>query len=144
MIDRLLNWFQKDETTQATPQTTNKAAAALMVEVAFADHDFSEQERAAMPSLLRQYANLSTEEAVELIQIAEEEVDDAVDLHQFTQYLNEKFSLAQKLDLVTVLWRIAYADQHIDKYEEHIIRRIADLLHLRHSEYMQCKHRVLN
>lgn len=144
MIDRLLNWFQKDETDKTTPQTTNKAAAALMVEVAFADHEFSEQERAAMPDLLRQYANLSTEQAIELIEIAEDELEDSVDLHQFTQYLNEKFSLAEKLDLITVLWRIAYADQRIDKYEEHIIRKIADLLHLRHSEYIKCKHRVLN
>lgn len=147
MINSLLAWFKntpEDTDNQSGHSKATRAAAALMVEVALADHQLSEEEEAALPGLLRQYAELSTEEAIELIQLAHEDVEDAIALHEFTRHLNEEFSLEEKLDLITVLWRMAYADQDIDKYEEHIIRRIADLLHLRHSEYIQCKRRVLN
>lgn len=148
MINRILEWFKASESeSEASPHSlsrTNRAAAALMVEVALADHEFSEAEQAALPGLLRQYADLDAEEALELVEIAREDVDNAIALHEFTRHLNEDFTLDEKLELITVLWRMAYADQDIDKYEEHIIRRIADLLHLRHSEFMQCKHRVLN
>ena len=147
MINRLLAWFKntpEGETDTSGHTKATRAAAALMVEVAIADHTLSEAEEAALPGLLRQYADLNTEEAIELIQLAQDDVEDAIALHEFTRHLNEEFNLDEKLELITVLWRMAYADQDIDKYEEHIIRRIADLLHLRHSEYMQCKHRVLN
>lgn len=147
MINQLLAWFKNTPENSAEDNASTqatRAAAALLVEVAMADHQLSEAEEAALPGLLRQYANLTTEEAIELIQLAHDDVENAVALHEFTRHLNEHFSLQEKLDLITVLWRMAYADQDIDKYEEHIIRRIADLLHLRHSEYMQCKHRVLN
>ena len=145
MINRLLDWFKTaNDITDEPEASPHRAAAALLVEVAFADHEFTESEQAALPTLLRQYTGLDTEEAIQLIEIAHEAVDQAVDLREFTHYLNENFSIDEKLDLVTVLWRVAYADQDIDKYEEHLIRKIADLLHLRHSEYIQCKHRVLN
>lgn len=147
MITTLLAWFKNTPEGTDAPSShtkTTRAAAALMVEVAMADHELSEAEEAALPGLLRQYAELSTEEAIELIQLAHDDVEEAIALHEFTRHLNEEFTLEEKLDLITVLWRMAYADHYIDKYEENIIRRIADLLHLRHSEYMQCKHRVLN
>jgi len=144
MIDRLLAWFKNPPVAAEATPNTHRAAAALLVEVALADHELSDTEEAALPGLLRQYAQLETEDAIELIQLAKQDVENAVALHEFTRHLNEQFSLEEKLDLVTTLWRIAFADQVIHKYEEHMIRRIADLLHLRHSEFMQCKHKVLN
>ncbi|MEY8264627.1 MAG: TerB family tellurite resistance protein, partial [Bermanella sp.] len=78
-----------------------------------------------------------------IIEIAERDVDRATSLHQFTRYLNEAFSLEQKIHLLTTLWLVAVSDGQVDKYEDHMIRKIADLLHLRHSEFIQCKQQAM-
>ncbi|MEH6344465.1 MAG: TerB family tellurite resistance protein [Bermanella sp.] len=143
MFKRVLDWFKDEQQTEKSDANSpSRAAAALLLEVAFSDNDFSDTERAAMPNLLHQHTQLSLKECEELIEIAQQDVDHALSLHQFTHYLNEQFSLDQKLDLCTTLWKVAFADQYIDKYEDNMIRKIADLLHLRHSEFMQCKHKA--
>ncbi len=144
MFKRVLDWFKDEQQTEeSNANSPSRAAAALLLEVAFSDNEFSEAERIALPGLLHQHTQLSIEECHELIQVAQQDVDHALSLHQFTHYLNEQFSLDQKIDLCTTLWKVALADQAIDKYEDNMIRKIADLLHLRHSEFMQCKHKAL-
>ncbi len=137
-------WFKAEDQPQTNRNTTERAAAALLLEVALADDEFSDEEKASLPALLRQHTQLTTQEAMDLLEIAHEDVESAVAIHEFTRHLNETFTLEEKLDLLTTLWRVAYADQHIDKYEEHVIRKVADLLHLRHSEFIQCKHKAMN
>ncbi len=144
MFKRVLDWFKDEQQTEdSNANSPSRAAAALLLEVAFSDNEFSEAERAVLPGLLHQHTQLSLEECNELIEVAQQDVDHALSLHQFTHYLNEQFSLEQKIDLCTTLWKVALADQTIDKYEDNMIRKIADLLHLRHSEFMQCKHKAL-
>lgn len=142
MIKSLLNWFKQPDMPD-TSSSPNRAAAALMMEVVMADDILNPAELAALPSLLSSLSALSIAECTELVDIAKHEHASAASIHQFTSHINEHFSLEQKLELLTSLWRIAIADDNIDKYEEHIIRRIADLLHLRHSEFIQCKHAAL-
>ena len=145
MFKHLLDWFKEDQKNEETPSNTpSRAAAALLLEVAFSDNEFSDSEQAALPILLHQHTQLSIAECQELIKVAEQDVDHALSLHQFTHYLNEEFTLPQKLDLCTTLWKVALSDERIDKYEDNMIRKIADLLHLRHSEFMQCKHKAIN
>ncbi len=145
MFKQLLEWFKEDQKNEDTPSNTpSRAAAALLLEVAFSDNEFSDSEQAALPALLHQHTQLSINECQELIKVAEQDVDHALSLHQFTHYLNEEFTLQQKLDLCTTLWKVALSDQRIDKYEDNMIRKIADLLYLRHSEFMQCKHKAMN
>ena len=144
MFKRVLDWFKDEQQTEESDANSpSRAAAALLLEVAFSDNEFSEAERIALPGLLHQHTQLSVEECHELIEVAQQDVDHALSLHQFTHYLNEQFSLDQKIDLCTTLWKVALSDQTIDKYEDNMIRKIADLLHLRHSEFMQCKHKAL-
>lgn len=142
MLKTLLNWFNSPD-VEDTASSPNRAAAALMMEVVMADDLLSPAELAALPKLLQNLTTLSSPECNELIEIAKTEHADAASIHQFTSHINEHFNLEQKLDLLICLWQIAIADDNIDRYEEHIIRRIADLLHLRHSEFMQCKHQAL-
>jgi len=141
MLKSFLDWFKSEPETQEGNQqdTAQRAASALMVEVVLADTHFSEHEKEHLLETLKQQTGLTTQECVELVDIAQSEVDHATSLHQFTRHLNEVFNLDEKLKLIHTLWKIAYADGHLDKYEEHIIRRIADLLHLRHSEFIQMK-----
>jgi uncharacterized tellurite resistance protein B-like protein len=146
MLKSFLDWFEKkpEETATETSNPTQRAAAALMVEVVMADNHFDDEEKAKLPALLKAHTGLTTQECLVLIQIAEAEVDHATSLHQFTSHLNSAFTIDEKLNLIFTLWSIAYVDGHLDKYEEHIIRKISDLLHLRHSEFMQMKLKAKN
>lgn len=147
MIGSFLDWFKKtpqNNTEESNSCPTQRAAAALMVEVSLADTSFNNLEEDKLINLLKDQTGLTTQECLELLAIAHNEVDHATSLHQFTRHLNEVFDLNEKLDLVHSLWHIAYADGHLDKYEEHIIRKVADLLHLRHSEYIQMKIKAQN
>lgn len=141
MLKSLLDWFKTEEQSEAaTPEDlTQKAAAALMIEVILADDDFDESERETLLVHLKGETRLTTQECIAIVDIALKEVDSATSIHQFTSHLNKVFDLNAKRSLVHTLWKIAYADGHLDRYEEHIIRKIADLLHLRHSEFMQAK-----
>ena len=75
----------------------------------------------------------------ELISLSKAEVEDATSLYQFTKQINDHYDLEGKLQLLTSMWKVAYADGELDKHEENIIRRVAGLLHIRHSEYIRCK-----
>jgi len=116
------------------------AAAALLIEIARADFEFDEDEQAEIRGVLATTLDLRADEIEEIVQLATAESRDAISLHQFTRLVNESHSLEDKLRLMEDLWRVAYADGHIDKHEEQLLRRIADLLHLRHAEFMKAKH----
>jgi uncharacterized tellurite resistance protein B-like protein len=143
MLKHILDWFSAPKTEESPSNQTERAIAALMVEVALADDNIESQERDKLPELLRQHTGLTTQECLTLIQSAEQEVDHAVSLYEFTQHLDTELTIDEKRQLTTRLWLISLADNEIDRYEEHTIRKIADLLHLRHSEFMQCKHEAL-
>ena len=74
-----------------------------------------------------------------LLELAEQRVDEAHDLHQFTSEVNRAFSADEKVGLVEQLWRVAQADATVHKYEEHLIRRISDLLHVPHRQFIAAK-----
>ncbi len=119
------------------------ATAALLVEMSRQDDTIHEAEREAITRALRDKFELSSEEVAELYTLAEAEVKEAIDYYQFTSMLKDNFSPAQKEKVVELLWQVAGADGHIDKYEEHMVRRIAELLYLTQTEYIRAKHRAL-
>ncbi|HYM35008.1 MAG TPA: TerB family tellurite resistance protein [Steroidobacteraceae bacterium] len=118
------------------------ASAALLVEVVNADGEVTADERRALFDGVRAVFSLSEAEATELLALAETQFNQAVDLHQFTTLINQHFSLDQKLELIEELWRAAYADSVLHKHEEHLIRKIGDLLHVPHMRVLAAKHRV--
>ena len=88
---------------------------------------------------LRQMLELSSEQVDELILLSRDEVAEATSLYQFTREINAHYDHDKKMALMTAMWRVALADGHLDKHEEGIIRRVADLLYIRHNEYIRCK-----
>ena len=140
MIDRIKSFFAKNvlepEETVASEQI---AAAALLVEVMVIDGNLDIEELASISQTLCNILGLSAEMVEELLRLSREEVADATSLYQFTREINTHFSADQKTKLLTAMWRVAFADGHLDKHEEGIIRRVADLLHILHSDYIRCK-----
>ena len=141
MIDKIKTFFSKNVLEPETELTSpdQLATAALLIEVMVIDGDLDDQEMQAIAATLSNMLHLSKEQIDQLIELSREEVADATSLYQFTKEINEHFDIEKKLSLMTAMWRVAFADGHLDKHEENIIRRVADLLHIRHSEYIRCK-----
>jgi uncharacterized tellurite resistance protein B-like protein len=116
------------------------ACAALMIEVLYADYSVAQGELDTLHQVLQHNFGLEKGEAERLIELAEEERAEATDYYQFTSLINEFYTQEQKRELVTRLWQMAYADDSVHKFEEHLVRRLADLLHVPHSAFIQSKH----
>jgi uncharacterized tellurite resistance protein B-like protein len=120
-------------------QRLRLATAALFIETMRADFEVNDEERGKLESLVRETLGLDAGETRELLAAAEHEVDSAVELFQFTRLIDEAFTPEQKAQVVERLWRIAYADEHVDRLEEHLVRKIANLLHVSHQDYIAAK-----
>jgi uncharacterized tellurite resistance protein B-like protein len=118
------------------------ATAALLIEVASIDQHIDDAELEALRQTLSQRFSLSSDEMNALVQHAKTASNEAASLYQFTQLINRHCDDSEKYDLACGLWEVAYADKVLDKHEEHIIRRIADLIHLRHIDFIRAKHHV--
>jgi len=122
-----------------TEQRLRLATAALFVETMRADFEVTAEERRKLEALLQEMLELDDAETRELLAAAEQEVDSAVELFQFTRLIDEAFTPEQKARVVERLWRIALADEHVDRLEEHLVRKIANLLHVSHRDYIAAK-----
>lgn len=116
------------------------ASAALLMEISRAHDDVSTVERAAISAAVKGVFHLTDDEIDDLVSTAEDVVDSAISLFDFTAVVNERFTRGQKVDLLQMLWTVAYADNQLDHYEEYYVRKIADLLHISHRDYIRTKH----
>ncbi len=145
MLNKLQQFFQKKLSPpeeQAVGDRINLAAAALLIEVARADLELDTREQNKIIELLKTTLQLPEEDIHSLISLATEKSESASSLFEFTTLINEHYSLEQKQVLMEQLWHVAFADNELDKYEEHLLRRITDLIHLPHRIFMQTKHRA--
>ena len=115
------------------------ATAALLLEVSRADGDITAGERDAAMRALRGKFNLTPAEATELFDLADAEVRAATDTYQFTSLVNKHFTRDQKIRVVELMWQVAYADGDRDVFEDHMIRKLADLIYVDHGDYIAAK-----
>jgi uncharacterized tellurite resistance protein B-like protein len=144
----LKEWFSRQfgnalpGTSSGSAGSLNLAVAALLVEVLRADYEVTAAERQQVVHSIGKLLDLGESDSVALMEMAERQTDQAHDLFQFTSMINQGYSAAEKQRLVEHLWRVARADETIHKYEEHLIRRIADLLYVPHSSFIATKLRT--
>lgn len=147
MIKKIKDLITKISNKEEIEESSNilqldRACAALLVEIAFADKDFDEREKESLKqSLLKSY-DIDIETINEIINDAEKTVEESTSLYEYTRTVNDEFEYPQKLNLLENLWKVAYADETLDKYEEHLLRKISDLIHISHSDYINVKLRV--
>ena len=140
MLEKLRKLFaESEQTEQDIEKLLRLATASLLIEVARADFKRDVSEEKAMLSQLNNILKLSHDEAVKIILNAEDQVEKSTSVYEFTSLINKHCSIKQKLHLLQSMWRIAYADENIDRYEEHLIRRVAELIHVNHSQYIKTK-----
>lgn len=118
------------------------ATAALLMEMSQADFTRRPEELQLVEQLVRREFDLTEAETRELAGLAEAEAQEAVSLYQFTGLINEHFSAEEKVRVVEMLWQVAYADRVLDKYEESLVRKLAELLYVPHRDFIRAKHRV--
>ncbi|MCZ0928789.1 TerB family tellurite resistance protein [Vreelandella janggokensis] len=143
MLDTIQQFFQR---TLAQPEqrdnqtiTLELASAALLFEIARADYDTSDAELEALRRMLLQRYQLSEADVDELMALAQDEVEDAVDHYQFVSLIKDHYDYEQRCELVALMWQLAWADGSVDALEEHRIRRLADLLYVSHSDFIRTK-----
>ena len=144
MIGKIIDLFSasRAEPEASTKDARQLASAALLIEVAKADSDFSNDERAALLRLLRSTFDLDDQGLTALEGLAAERSSDAVSLHEFTRVIVDACEPEERCQLIGLMWQVAFSDDHLDKYEEHLIRKVADLLYVSHSDLMRMKHQV--
>lgn len=106
------------------------AACALLLELATADDEFSEAERLHIEAVLRRHFDLDQETALELMELASREQEEAIDLYQFTSLIRSSYDLGQKTLLAEIMWGVILADGEIARHEAYMLRKIANLLDL--------------
>jgi uncharacterized tellurite resistance protein B-like protein len=143
----LKDWFARHlgshDAADADPaRGLRLAVAALLVEVLRADYEVGREERQQVVASTSRLLGLGAEESEALVAEAERHIDKSHDLYQFTSQINRAYGDAEKLQLLEALWRVARSDATVHKYEEHLIRRVADLLYMPHSSFITAKLRA--
>ena len=120
------------------------AIGALFLEMGRIDETFTEQETAKVISILTNKYGLSDEEADALLDEADRELKESVDMWQFARVINERYSIAKKEKLIERLWQIVYVDGKMDKYEHYLMNKLSKLLGLSHKQMIDAKLKVLH
>ncbi len=118
------------------------ATAALLIEMMRADAEITEDERRMVMKTIRTRFHLAQEESSALLHFAEEKIRKATGYYEFTSLINKGFTYEQKVKVIENLWEIAFTDKSIDKHEEHMVRKIADLIYVEHKDFIETKLRA--
>ena len=149
MIDMVKRFFGKvtegnfKTPDQKTEQDVRVAVCALLVEMARIDETFTPSELETIFSILREKYGLSQEHAEALMAEAQKELDESVDLWQFSNLINENYLEEEKIEIIETLWRIVYVDGKMDRYEHYLMKKLKNLLRLSHDQLIDAKLKVI-
>lgn len=144
LIDQVVDAISAPKTggedAESREAALRSATAVLMLDVARSDHVFEESEFERVLELVEKHFGMSPEDAAELVNAADETAEELVSLHEFTQLLHNNLDENEKARIVGLLWQVAYADGRLDKYEDSLVRKISDLLHVSRGRSMRLKY----
>jgi uncharacterized tellurite resistance protein B-like protein len=115
------------------------STALLLLELARADFDLGVVELARVRELLASRYGLDAAALDRLIAQADARARVSVSLHEYTGSLHAALDGDGKRALIAMLWQVAYADGRVDKHEEHLLRRLADLLFIPMADYVRAR-----
>ena len=141
MLNRTLGDAEQAD-SQAREHGLQLATATLLIEVMRADYQEDLTENEAVFEQVKRFFDLSEDEALLLVKEAETEADHSVELQSFTRLLHERLSLEDKHAVVEMLWRVALADDHLDKHEDHLVRKLSGLLYVSHKDLIRIRNAV--
>jgi len=133
---------KEEEAPSSAMRRVDLTCAALLVEVMNSDHELDEREHQEFMAVLQQSYNIAESDLEELIQLAKDEAFEATSLYEFTKLINDSYDYDQKVELIENMWRIAFSDKRLDKYEDHLIRKVSELIYVSHSDFIKTKLKV--
>ncbi|MCG9697889.1 TerB family tellurite resistance protein [Shewanella sp. Isolate11] len=143
-----LKQFLTSQTQTISPEEQERqlhlAAISLLIEVVYADETLDDAEAQLLPSVITSELNIDANEASALIEEAKNAQRQSTSLYEFTNEINAQFNVEQKQQLILAMWKLAYADGQLCRYEDQIIRRTAELLYLKHSELIQMRNAAIS
>jgi len=142
MISVLKEFFKKNaskDTEESKEEKLQQACAALLIEVMRADYEQNEEETEKISALLQNTFKLSDAQLKKLMTFSEQAGRETTSVHPFTSLINEHYEYDERVHLIELMWKVAYADGNLDKYEDNIIRKVSDLLYIRHSDFIKAK-----
>lgn len=148
MIDLVKKFFGKSTKDSHANQGRGEshdiriATCALLLEMANIDGEFSDSERGNILSALKRDYGLSDEHASELTEASNKELNGSIDLWQFTNLINQNYSIEEKIGIIEMVWRLAYTDGKLEKHEDYLVRKLAKLLRLTHKQLIEAKLKV--
>lgn len=148
MLDQIRSFFEEHIVPRGSSGPSDDehrvrlAVAALLLEMTHADETVRPKECAAVEAAIADGFDLTPEEIKELMDLAESERRGATDYFQFTSLIRRHYGPEERQRVVLDLWRIAYADTRLNPYEEHLVRKVAQLLHVPQSDFIAAKHRA--
>ena len=149
MIESIKSFFENKLTKKEEEEAPSSAmsrvdltCAALLVEVMNSDHELDEREHQEFMAVLQQSYNIAESDLEELTQLAKDEAFEATSLYEFTKLINDSYDYEQKVELIENMWRIAFSDKRLDKYEDHLIRKVSELIYVSHSDFIKTKLKV--
>jgi len=145
VFDKLAQLFSTTKTPSETDDQhlSQLAATALLIELCRADNTVDAVEIAEVISIAQSMFGLSEQDAQTLLEDAQQKNNEATSLFEFTEIINNHFDKTAKYQLIKNIWQVAYADKKLDQHEDHLIRKVADLIYVGHSDFIRAKHEVL-
>ena len=143
LLDRFKSPNKKDDESYFTETFENKAILAiciLMIEVSRSDEKFDDLEKDKILSILKSKYNLDETQLQTIMKIANQKNEDMISLYEWTTIINSTYQYDERVKILRSLWEVAHADNVIDKYEDYTIRKIADLIYVKHSDFIKTKH----
>ena len=147
MLKSIQNIFKRKE--NESPVDSKKSEqeltyASLLIEVINSDNNFDDRERDKLLEILSSKLDIHKEELDNFTELAQKQSEDSTSLYEFTREINDQYEYEEKVSLITDLWGIAYSDGKLDKYEDYVIRKIADLIYVSHADFIKSKLKVKN
>lgn len=150
MFEYLRKTLMQDKKQDATPEPEEKkeedqhkklqvATAALFVEMAKADGNFSDDERERVIRIMQNTFNLDEDCVSELIELSEKKLEESISVYEFTSIINDNFNREEKFELLEDLWKIIYVDDKLDKYEDRLVKVIGGLINVDHKDIINAK-----
>jgi uncharacterized tellurite resistance protein B-like protein len=148
MVSAIRQFFDKyiksspDSPDRVSEHSLQIATAALLMEMMRADANVSEVEQRTIINALRSKFKLTEDEINTMLKLAEDEIWKSTGYFEFTSLINKGFTYEQKLKVVEHLWEVAFSDASLDKHEEYMVRKIADLIYVSHKDFIEAKLRM--
>ncbi len=145
MIDLVKRFFGKQTRAEAASDQTHDvslATCALFIEMSLVDGEFTHEERQDILATLKKDYDLSKEYADALMEASQEALKKSVDLWKFARLINQNYSIGEKIQIIERIWQIAFADGKLDKHEDYLVHKLAQLLRLSHNQLIEAKLRV--